>query len=125
MHIPVHSPWLPGYIDVTQTVLIILTLAGLPKAHALSPGLRTFAPAMPSAWDLKVHLFLPATAAPETHRPSHRLNVLSPRRPSRTLPLSMEESLYMSKSHESVGEAKGLESQRQVLGIFSKLLRMC
>ena len=23
MCIPVHSPWLPGYIDVTQTVLVI------------------------------------------------------------------------------------------------------
>ena len=29
MHIPVHSPWLPGYIDVTQNILIILTMAGL------------------------------------------------------------------------------------------------
>ena len=29
MHISVHSPWLPGYIDVTQTVLVILTMAGL------------------------------------------------------------------------------------------------
>ena len=29
MHIPVHSPWLPGYIDVAQTVLLILTMAGL------------------------------------------------------------------------------------------------
>ena len=29
MHIPVHSPWLPIYIDVTQTTLIILTMAGL------------------------------------------------------------------------------------------------
>ena len=26
---PVHSPWLPGYIDVAQTVLVILTMAGL------------------------------------------------------------------------------------------------
>ena len=26
MHIPVHSPWLPGYINVMQTVLIILTM---------------------------------------------------------------------------------------------------
>ena len=25
----VHSPWLPGYIDVAQTVLIILQMAGL------------------------------------------------------------------------------------------------
>ena len=29
MCIPVHYPWLPGYIDVTQTILIILTTAGL------------------------------------------------------------------------------------------------
>ena len=29
MHIPVHSPWLPGYIDVEQTVFIILTMAEL------------------------------------------------------------------------------------------------
>ena len=28
MGIPVHSPWLPGYKDVAQTVLIILTMAG-------------------------------------------------------------------------------------------------
>ena len=29
MHIPVHPPWLPGYIDVMQTILIMLTTAGL------------------------------------------------------------------------------------------------
>ena len=29
MCIPVHSPWLPGCIDVLQTVLIMLTMAGL------------------------------------------------------------------------------------------------
>ena len=29
MRIPAHSPWLPGYIDVVQTSLIILTMAGL------------------------------------------------------------------------------------------------
>ena len=28
MHIPVHSPWLPGYIDVTQTILLILIMDG-------------------------------------------------------------------------------------------------
>ena len=28
-NIPVHSPWLPGYINATQTVLVILTMAGL------------------------------------------------------------------------------------------------
>ena len=29
MCIPVHSPWLPGYIEVAQTVLIMLTMVGL------------------------------------------------------------------------------------------------
>ena len=29
MHIPVPSPWLPGYIDVTKTILIILTMVEL------------------------------------------------------------------------------------------------
>ena len=29
MRIPVQSPWLPGYIDVVRTVLVILTMAGL------------------------------------------------------------------------------------------------
>ena len=29
MFIPVHSSWLPGYMDVTQTILIVLTMAGL------------------------------------------------------------------------------------------------
>ena len=29
MHIPVHAPWLPSYINVAQTVLIILTMVGL------------------------------------------------------------------------------------------------
>ena len=28
MRIPVHSPWLPGYVDVEQTVLALLTMAG-------------------------------------------------------------------------------------------------
>ena len=28
MHIPVHSPWLPGDIDVVQTGLVIFTMAG-------------------------------------------------------------------------------------------------
>ena len=28
MHIPVHSPWPPGYIDFMQSVLIMLTMAG-------------------------------------------------------------------------------------------------
>ena len=27
MHIPVHSPWLPGFIDVSQNVLIVLIMA--------------------------------------------------------------------------------------------------
>ena len=29
MNIPVHSPWLPGYIDVSQSVLVILSMVGL------------------------------------------------------------------------------------------------
>ena len=29
MRIPVHSPWLPGYIEVVQTILVILTMVGL------------------------------------------------------------------------------------------------
>ena len=29
MHTPVHSAWLPGYIDVVQTILAILTMAGV------------------------------------------------------------------------------------------------
>ena len=29
MYISVHSPWLPGYIDVTQTIVNMLTVAGL------------------------------------------------------------------------------------------------
>ena len=28
MHIPVHSPWVPGYIHVMQTDLIMLIVAG-------------------------------------------------------------------------------------------------
>ena len=33
MRIPVHCPWVLGYIDVTQTVLIILTMVGLLPAR--------------------------------------------------------------------------------------------
>ena len=29
MHLLVHSPWLPGYINVAQTVLVILTKPGI------------------------------------------------------------------------------------------------
>ena len=29
MCLPVHSPWLPGYINVTQTIVVILTMTGL------------------------------------------------------------------------------------------------
>ena len=29
MYIAVHSPWLPGYIDVAQTILVLLPMAGL------------------------------------------------------------------------------------------------
>ena len=27
--VPIHSPWCPGYLDAVQTILIILTVAGL------------------------------------------------------------------------------------------------
>ena len=39
MRIPVHSPWLPGYTDVRQTTLVILTMAGrLPdRPHRIYP----------------------------------------------------------------------------------------
>ena len=39
MCIPVHSPWLPGYIDVAQLVLIILTIAGLFPDRLVYPKL--------------------------------------------------------------------------------------
>ena len=29
MCIPVHSPWLPGYVDVMQTIVVLLTMAAL------------------------------------------------------------------------------------------------
>ena len=45
MCIPVHSPWLPGYIDVTQTVLVILTMAG----HF---------PDRPHIYSFKVYIFI-------------------------------------------------------------------
>ena len=38
MCIPVHPPWLPGYIDVMQTIFIVLTMAGLfPDRPSISP----------------------------------------------------------------------------------------
>ena len=38
MCIPVHSSWLPGYMDVTKTILIILTIVGvfLERPHIYS-----------------------------------------------------------------------------------------
>ena len=38
MPIPIHSPWLPGYINVTQAILVILTMAEvfLGKPHRTS-----------------------------------------------------------------------------------------
>ena len=45
MDVPVHSPWLSGYIDVAQTILIILTMAGffLDRPHIeIMHTLRTF-----------------------------------------------------------------------------------
>ena len=37
MCIPVHSSWLPGYPDVTQTILITLTVAGLFSGQTDTP----------------------------------------------------------------------------------------
>ena len=44
MHIPSHSPWLPRYINVVQTILVILTMAGLflDKPCMLRTDLSTF-----------------------------------------------------------------------------------
>ena len=35
MYIPVHPPWLPGYVSVPQTVLVILTMVGLLSKQTL------------------------------------------------------------------------------------------
>ena len=35
LHIPVHSPWLPGYMDVVQNILVILTRVGLPLGASI------------------------------------------------------------------------------------------
>ena len=44
MHIPVHSPWLPPYINVMQTIIIILAMAGLfpDRPHCISSFLQPF-----------------------------------------------------------------------------------
>lgn len=43
MHIPIHSPWLPGYMDVAQTILLILKVVGLfPDRPYISGKLLTF-----------------------------------------------------------------------------------
>ena len=40
MLIPVHSPWLPGYIDVTQTILVLTMMALFPdRPHISDKGL--------------------------------------------------------------------------------------
>ena len=40
MCVSVHSPWLPGYIDVMHTVLVILTMVGLftDRPHIVPPA---------------------------------------------------------------------------------------
>ena len=47
MHILVHSPWLPGYIDVIQTILVVLTITGLfPERPCVQPcGAASISPA--------------------------------------------------------------------------------
>ena len=61
MCFPVHSPWLPGYIDVTRTVLVILIMTGLfpdrPHRHlpiCLSSSFLLFPPYLPIT--LLIHL---------------------------------------------------------------------
>ena len=46
MYIPVHPPWLPGYVSVPQTVLVILTMAGLFPDRPQRP-LSELAPCFP------------------------------------------------------------------------------
>ena len=46
--IPVHSPWLPGYTDVIQNILIILTMAGLFPDRLCIPDIP--APASPGSY---------------------------------------------------------------------------
>ena len=48
MCIPVHSPWLPGYINVAQTILAMLTMAGLFSDRSCIPE------HMLVTWPLKV-----------------------------------------------------------------------
>ena len=36
IHIPVHSPWLPGYISVMQTILVILTILEINELYTLN-----------------------------------------------------------------------------------------
>ena len=51
MYIPVYHPWLPYYINVTQTVLIILTMAGLSPDR---PHISVFANGKSSAVNIKM-----------------------------------------------------------------------
>ena len=46
MHIPVHSPWLPDYIEVALTILVILTMVGLflDRPHILQMLLSSLSP---------------------------------------------------------------------------------
>ena len=49
MCIPVHSPWLPGYVDVVQIILITLTMVGLfPDRPRLWMVVSTSSSARPS-----------------------------------------------------------------------------
>ena len=50
-HISVHSPWLPGYLDVAQTVLIILTMVGLFPDR---PCIIIFCPAFRNVWVIMI-----------------------------------------------------------------------
>ena len=56
MRIPVHSPWLPGYINVIQTILVVLMMAGLfleQPQYIYTPTHKDFATSLTTRfWDL-------------------------------------------------------------------------
>ena len=57
MCVPVHLPWLPGYIDVIQTALVMLAMAGLFPDRPLVLAWRHCAKADPacSGYGVRAH----------------------------------------------------------------------
>ena len=81
MCVPVHSPWLPGYTDVVQTILIILTAAGLfPDRPCHIYNICTVSGIVSCAWFLPFPFSLPLVTTIELLLPVwwlHRLHRLS------------------------------------------------